>query len=417
MSVAEKTEKKGSVLGGMLLIAGGCIGAGMLGLPVLTGMAGFLPSLVMFCVACFFMTVTSLLLVEVGQWFDKRTNFISMVTRMLGPLGRIACWLLYLFLFYALLVAYIAGSGNHVASFSGGAIPIWCGSLFFVILFGSIAYFGTRIVDLTNRFLMVLKISAFFFLLVLGMSYLEISKLEYTNVKYSFFSLPILIISFGFQNMIPTLNAYLGGDTKRVKQSILAGASFTLFIYFLWMVLALGVLPIGGEYGILNSYLSGIDAAQALAENLHNPLIRTASTLMAFFAILTSFLVQTLTLVHFLSDGLNVQSGRRENVWVCLLTLIPPLVFAILDPTVFYAALGFAGGICAVILFGILPVMMVWRGRYSFEYHHTSPYEVFGKRGLLFSLFFIALFIVFYQISQMCGFDLFPKPTKVEFVQ
>ncbi len=32
-------EKSGSVLGGMLLIAGSCIGAGMLGLPVLTGLS------------------------------------------------------------------------------------------------------------------------------------------------------------------------------------------------------------------------------------------------------------------------------------------------------------------------------------------------------------------------------------------
>lgn len=416
MSVVDNAQKRGSVVGGMLLIAGSCIGAGMLGLPILTGMAGFFPSLLMFSVACFFMTATSLLLVEIGQWFDKKNNFITIVTRMLGPIGKIACWLLYLFLFYALLVAYIAGSGNHVASFTNGAVPIWCGSLFFVILFGSIAYFGTRVVDLTNRFLMVVKISAFISLLALGAGFIEPSKLTYMNIKYAFFPLPILIISFGFQNMIPTLNEYLGGDTKRVRRSILGGALFTLIVYFLWSILALGVLPVKGEYGILNSYLMGIDAAQALKENLQNPLIGTAAALLAFFAILTSFLAQTLTLVHFLTDGLKVESGKRENLWICLLALIPPLVFAIFDPTVFYAALGFAGGICAVILFGILPVLMVWRGRYGFEYHHTGAYQVFGKRTLLFSLFCIASFVVFYQLSQMSGFNLFPKPTKkVEF--
>ncbi|NGX44712.1 MAG: hypothetical protein K1060chlam3_00887, partial [Candidatus Anoxychlamydiales bacterium] len=36
----------GSVLGGMLLIAGSCIGAGMLGLPVLLGLTGFFPSII-----------------------------------------------------------------------------------------------------------------------------------------------------------------------------------------------------------------------------------------------------------------------------------------------------------------------------------------------------------------------------------
>ncbi len=39
---------KNNLLGGILLIAGCCIGAGMLGLPVLSALAGFTPSLFMF---------------------------------------------------------------------------------------------------------------------------------------------------------------------------------------------------------------------------------------------------------------------------------------------------------------------------------------------------------------------------------
>jgi tyrosine-specific transport protein len=41
-------NKPGSIFGGVLLIAGSCIGAGMLGLPIITGIAGFFPSLLMF---------------------------------------------------------------------------------------------------------------------------------------------------------------------------------------------------------------------------------------------------------------------------------------------------------------------------------------------------------------------------------
>ena len=36
------------IIGGTLLVAGTAIGAGMLALPVLTGMAGFVPSLFLF---------------------------------------------------------------------------------------------------------------------------------------------------------------------------------------------------------------------------------------------------------------------------------------------------------------------------------------------------------------------------------
>ena len=65
------SEKHGSILGGMLLITGSCIGAGMLGLPILTGLAGFYPTLVMFFLAWAFMTTTALLLVEVNGWHKK----------------------------------------------------------------------------------------------------------------------------------------------------------------------------------------------------------------------------------------------------------------------------------------------------------------------------------------------------------
>src|SRR3989338_1343215 len=107
--------KQGSVVGASLLIVGSCIGVGMLALPVLSGMAGFFPSFIIFMVAAAFMTTTALLLVEMMSWFDRPVSFISLVEETLGLPGRVIYWILYLFLFYALLVAYMTGSGNHLA--------------------------------------------------------------------------------------------------------------------------------------------------------------------------------------------------------------------------------------------------------------------------------------------------------------
>nr|NGX51671.1 Tyrosine-specific transport protein [Chlamydiota bacterium] len=76
-------DKQGSVLGGSLLVAGSCIGAGMLALPIVTGMVGFFPSFIMFIVAWLFMTTTALLIVEVLGWFKEPVNMISMVGHFL----------------------------------------------------------------------------------------------------------------------------------------------------------------------------------------------------------------------------------------------------------------------------------------------------------------------------------------------
>ena len=397
-------RKQGSVLGGMLLIAGSCIGAGMLGLPILTGLAGFFPSLIMFFIAAFFMTTTALLLVEVTQGHPGEANYLTMTEKSLGPFGKIICWIFYLFVFYALLVAYIASSGNHLGSLLPISPPL--ASLFFVLFFGSIVFLGTRHADLTNRVLMCGKILAYLTLLVLGASYITPNFLNYTDAKYAVFSLPILIISFGFHNMIPILSDYLERDVKRIKQAILGGAALTFLIYLFWQIIALGTLPVSGEGGILSSYKRGIDAAQALG-SLHSRSITTSASLLAFFAILTSFLAQTLSLVHFLADGFTIKKGGKENIFLILLTLLPPLFFAILDPTIFYTALNFAGGICAVVLFGVLPVLMVWKERKD---ERLGAYRVLGGKPLLLFILSIALFILFYQTTQLFGLQLFPKP-------
>ena len=52
----------------------------------------------------------------------------------------------------------------------------------------------------------------------------------------------------------------------------------------------------------------------------------------------------------------------------------------------------FAGGICAMVLFGILPIWMVWVGRYRRK--HPSEYHVSGgKASLIIGLLFAFLVI------------------------
>ncbi|MCI5051689.1 MAG: tyrosine transporter [Simkaniaceae bacterium] len=401
--------KQGSVIGGSLLIGGSCIGAGMLGLPVITGIAGFVPSLVMFFFAWAFMTTTGLLLVEVNQWFDSDINLGTMVDKTLGPVFKGLTQILYLFLFYALLVAYIAGSGQHLSDLFKKMIPAYIGSFFFVLLFGNFVYMGTRSVDLFNRLLMVLKIGAFLIVVFLGLSYIQAHLLVHMEWTYAFFPIPILIISFGFHNMIPTLNHYLGGDTKRVRWAIIGGSSFALCIYIIWEFVCLGIIPSEGTDGLLAAYNRGADATQVIKSFVQNAKAISYSSLgLALFAILTSFLAQSLSLVHFISDMLENRGENRESMGVLCITLIPPLVMAMIYPGIFFEALCFAGGICAVILFGVFPALMVWKGRY--RQGMESPYQTYGGKGLLIAVIVISLVIFIQQLSDLIHFPLFPVP-------
>ncbi|MDN3508714.1 MAG: aromatic amino acid transport family protein [Candidatus Neptunochlamydia sp.] len=402
-------KKSGSVFGGTLLITGSCIGAGMLGLPILTGIPGFFPSSVMFFIAWFFMLTTAILMVEIMGWFNRPVNLISMVEYTLGPIGKVLCWFLYLFLFYALLVAYISTSGNHAGLFIENTfhlpLPNWAGSFFFVVLFGWLVYFGTKPVDHVNRYLIYGKMISFVLLVILGIQHIVPRFLLHWEPKHALFTFSILIISFGFHNMVPVLMEYMKGDRKRVRQSIYAGSFLTVAIYIIWEVVTLGVLPIGD---IMHSYKINVDAAQALRIYLGSSLIGYSAQSLAFFSILTSFLAQSLSLTNFLNDGFKIKHKERKNIGMCLLALIPPLAFSILFPDLFFQALNFAGGICAVVLFGIFPALMTWIGRY--HKGNLLPDRVAGGRFLLILILLVACLIFFDQLTTMLNLNLLPRP-------
>ena len=409
-------KSSGSVFGAMLLITGSCVGAGMLALPIVTGLSGFFPSVVMFLLAWGFMTLCALLLIEVNGWFKHRVNIISMAGHSLGQLGRSLSWMLYLFLFYALSVAYISGSGSLVSTFFttffSTSFPDWAASFFFVLLFGTVVYLGTRQVDWWNRALMAAKIAAFVGLVYLGMRYVKSDLLSRTEPKYAIFSLPVLIIAFGFHNMIPSIMTYLNNDVRRVKQAIWGGSIFALVIYLIWEILVLGIVPLEGKSGIIESLKSGQEASQSLSGILGISAVSTFAQALAFFAILTSFLAQSLGLVHFLADGLRVKTeGKRESLGLCALALIPPLILALIYPQLFFKALNFAGGICANILFGFLPAVIVWMGR---KQHVAAEgqgpfYQVAGGKPLLVGIIIVSLFILFLQIANMFNYTLLPQ--------
>lgn len=392
--------KQGSVLGGALLIAGSCIGAGMLALPIVTGKSGFFCSLILFFLAWGFMTSTALLLVEANGWFHKQISFLSILDRTTGRSIKAIGWVAYLFLFYALLIAYISGTGTLFASFFHAffhaRVSDWIGSVVLIILFGWIVYLGTRSVDLCNRFLMLVKIVFFCFLVLFSASYINSELLVHFDPAYAPMSFPLLIIAFGFHNMIPSLTSYMRGNLRRVRLSIIIGSLMAFVIYLIWQIIVLGILPLNQ---ITASLQEGKDSSQALSLFLNSTAIKIGAEGLAFFAILTSFLSQALSLVHFLADGFKVSSAKHESFSLCLLALLPPLLFALCYPQLFFKALNFAGGICAVILFGILPTAMVWIGRYhkSMKSSYRFP---FGKVSLII-VFTFAVSILCLQIADM----------------
>lgn len=369
---------KGSVLAGSLLVAGTSIGGGMLALPVLTSLAGFMPSVVIYLFCWLFMASTGLLFLEISQWMKGEANIVSMAEQTLGIPGKCFAWVVYLFLFYCLTVAYMVGCGNILVELSQHQIPDWLGPLIFVILFAPLILIPTALASHLNIWLVAGLAFSYFGFVFLGFYYVNPELLKAYDWSYSLKVLPIAFTSFAYQGIVPTLAAYMHHDAKNIRKAILIGSFIPLIAYIIWEWLILGIVPLEGPNGLRDALEQGQNAVQPLKYFIESGSVYWLGQAFAFFALITSFLGVALGLRDFLADGLNIQKDIKGKIVLALLVLIPPLLIAISYPHIFLIALDYAGGFGCALLLGLLPVIMAWRGRYFLNFPF-SPQLPGGK--------------------------------------
>ena len=393
------SRKEASLISSILLISGCCVGAGMLGLPVVSAMAGFMPSIVATLIAYLFAVITGLLLVEASLWFNHKVHLISLAEQMLGRIGKTVVWTFFLFLFYCLFVAYLSGGGELFSAFfsacfnmniSQGSGSLLCALTVFVII-----YMGTHFVT---------KISQAFFLAV-ALSYsclvatsifdVKLQALSHVSWVHSFATIPILFICFGYQNLIPTVIDYVHGNIKKIRLSIIVGNLIPFVIYSLWNFVILGVLS---DSNIGNIVDQGEMVTTLIQKNAGQQ-VRFFVNIFSFFSIITPFLASSLAFVHFLQDGLKNTAFYNQKAIVYGLAIIPPVLFTLFKPGLFLSALSFAGGFVDAVLFGIMPVLIVYSGRYRRKM--VGPYQVFGGRFLLTIVFVFSLAVLIYRLINM----------------
>lgn len=393
------------MIGGILLVSGTTIGAGMLALPLVTGFAGFLPTVCLFILFWCYMTFTAFLMLEVNLSLGEKVNLISMAKQTLGRWGETVAWVTYLFLLYLLTTAYLAGGGpiliDFVFTLTGFKLPYWAGILPLMIVFGYFVYEGTRYVDAVNRILMLGLTLAYVCMVFFITPHVNWEYLSIVNWGSSLVGISLVATSFGYHIIIPTLTTYMHHNVKELKWAILIGSLIPLGVYILWEFIALGVIPIYGKNGISEGYQQGVNGVKLLVLNLKDSRLSLLSELFSFFAIVTSFLGVTLSLSDFLADGLKIQKTQKGRVLLFLLTFTPPLFFIFTYPRAFLTALEFAGAFGVVVLLGLLPALMAWSARY--RKGMKSPFNVPGGKISLVIAILFSLLVIGIEVSNKIG--------------
>ncbi|NGX59008.1 MAG: Tyrosine-specific transport protein [Chlamydiae bacterium] len=387
---------KSKVLSASFLVAGTAIGAGMLALPVTTAAGGFWPAIVIYFICWIFSASTGLLLLEACLWLPKDSNIVSLSSHLLGKKGKYASWILYLFLFYCLTVAYAAGGGGFVSAVTNNVLPAPVAILIFIALFSPVVYIGTHAVDRLNFILMVGLIVSFVVFILIGFGKVRIDFLANFHWGFAILSLPVVFTSFSYQGIVPSMRNYFHGETKKVRKVILIGSTIPFLVYILWEYLILGIVPLEGAKGLIAANEQGLSAVVPLKNIASSPMVYAIGQAFAFCALTTSFLGVTLGLFDFLADGLKLSKKGRTRILLYLLVFLPPTFIAMIFPHIFIRALSYAGGIGCALLLGLFPVMMVWSGRYYKKLDRR--FQQLGGGKLTLSL--LALFVFFELIVE-----------------
>lgn len=388
-------NSKTQILGGAMLVAGTSIGAGMLALPVVSSQGGFLPACAIYSLCWVFMTITGLFLTELCLKMPPESNLISLAQHFLGTKGKILCWMLYLFLFYSLSVAYLTVGGQLIQQLFGGKLSSFLATILFLLLLAPFVYRGAKTVDLMNRVLMGGLILSYIGFVFFGLPLIQGEYLLRMEWKSAFWALPVIFTAFSYQGVIPSLVTYLDRDPKKLRLAICMGTTMAFGIYIIWQMLILGIIPVEGAFGLAEAKSQGTTAIPLLKHHTSISHIYALGGAFSFFAITTSFLGVTLGLFDFLADGLSLTKKGMNKALIAALVFLPPLFVSLINPHLFLVALGYAGGIGCALLLGLMPTWMVWHARYRRKAAYEAVYVFPGGK-----VFFLILFLfVFFELG------------------
>ena len=390
------------------LITGNLVGAGILGLPVNTGIDGFFPSLLAMLVFGGAMFFTAVILGREASATKQETfNYPSLYQRYLGAGGKWVAILANMLILYGLLTAYLTGGTSIVVNLFN-IKSAWGGPLILLgifILLTGLAVMGISVIRKYNTLLMVLLWASFAVIVILAERYVKPVRLTTADWGFLPVAIPIIVTSFHFHNIIPNVCGSLRWDMSTIWKAMLVGMIVGYVMNAIWIEVGVGSLPrSGGSDSLVYAFQHNIPATVPMAKTIHSKLFTTLSMLFALLAIATSYIANGLGLMGFNQDLMRNFFRRSSHIGVIILTFVPPLVISYLFPNIFLKAINLVGGVGIVILFGILPSII------AFIKLKPKPLKVLS---VIMALLFAAVLI--FQISEECGFiKLTPKADHVE---
>jgi amino acid permease len=329
------------------LLAGGTMGAGVLGVPYVIMQSGFKVGIFYLIFVGILMVILNLMLGEVSLRVKGTQQLPGLAEKFLGQAGKRTMFFALFVLITGASIAYISGSGQALGQVF--EVPPILASVVFFSLAALLVYRGIKTVSQFELFFISGVV-----LITLGIVANATSSGIY-NVEHLLtfggwqnFFVPYGVVMFSFFGVssVPEMEKILGKNVKDLDNAIVVGTLIPLFVYILFVMAVLGVM--------------GMRTTEVATVGLETVLGRRVGIIGNSFAVMTMF-TSYVMFSTVMRDIFHQDFGlpKEESFW---LTMLLPFALFLAGFTNFITVLGFTGALAGSII-GVLIVIIFWKAK------------------------------------------------------
>lgn len=361
-------------MGAILLIAGTCIGSGMIALPMVFANIGIIPSILLMLFIWAIMYYTSLINLELnlqaGHGLPLGLLGRKFSGRIAEAIGNISLKLLS----YSLLAVYIYGGSSVlqtlIKTHLGTQISFDCIAACYVIFAIALLLMPIKIIDYCNRLLFI-GLLAIVGILMIGLAFnihwthLPLFSDGLTEISVWRALIPVVFTAFGFQVIFHTLTDYCNRNPRILKRAFFWGSLLPAAVYILWICTLLSVIYTDNSEFYAKMAHGKIEVGE-LIETLSNisnwHSVQLLVWWISLLAIFTSVIGIGVGLFQSLTKMVpsSISCPNARNFIAAIATILPAYFVVICIPNAFISVLGFAGMILTIIAI-LLPVYLFWQ--------------------------------------------------------
>jgi tyrosine-specific transport protein len=358
-------------IGAILLVAGTCIGSGMIALPMVLAKLGLIPSLLLMVSIWFVMYYTSLINLELNLQAGHGFSLGALGRFFSGKTAELIGTISLKILSYSLLAVFIYGGSSIFRELMASKMAVVYSfghiATCYALIAAALLLLPIKWIDYFNRFLFVSLLIVVAILLVglvvtIHWSELPLFSEQYSDPTVWAALIPVVFTSFGFQVIFHTLTNYCDMNVKMLKKAFLWGSLIPAFVYIVWTC---GILS--AVYQDNPQFYGRMTAGKAEVGELIQVLSYIAKgksvQLLVWWISLLAIATSVLGVGVGLCDSLKVMLSKKVpkprvcKILAAVITILPAYLVVMYVPNAFISVLGFAGMILAVIAI-LLPVYL-----------------------------------------------------------